>query len=103
MSSTVKFEALGDVVLLEPVPPGTTKGGIALPESYKDDVGLCRVVAAGPGVFNPHSGQVVPMDVKPGDYVYAVTANHPLPIQLEGKPYIIVRNRELLGKLPADV
>lgn len=44
-------------------------GGIVLPDQSADKPAEAEVVAAGPGRIHPHTAQLIPMCVKPGDKV----------------------------------
>jgi chaperonin GroES len=70
-------------------------GGIIVPDTAKEKPQHARVVAVGSGRVNDQ-GQIVPPDVKEGDYVligkYAGSE-----IKLDGEEYVIVREDEILG------
>ena len=72
-----------------------TKGGIIIPETAKEKSVEGKVVAAGKGKLN-EKGELVPLEVKPGDRVmfgkYAGTE-----IQIEGEDYLIMREDDLLA------
>ncbi|CAN0251264.1 unnamed protein product, partial [Phaeothamnion confervicola] len=46
-----------------------TSGGVVLPDQTKERPTEGRVVAAGPGRYHPHTGELIPMCVAPGDRV----------------------------------
>ena len=74
-------------VVLEVIKPGTTPGGIIIPESVKTDSPIAKVIAAGPG-SNGHA-----MQVKEGD----VVIYHPAfctETTFEGKSLLITRENE---------
>jgi chaperonin GroES len=70
-------------------------GGIIIPDSAKEKPQTAKVVAVGRGRVND-KGDVLPLDVKAGDYVligkYAGTE-----IKLDGEDYLILREEEVLG------
>lgn len=70
-------------------------GAIIIPDTAKEKPQQARVVAVGSGRVNDE-GQVLPLDVKAGDYVligkYAGTE-----IKLDGEEFLIVREDEILG------
>jgi chaperonin GroES len=70
-------------------------GGIIIPDTAREKPQTAKVVAVGKGRVT-EKGEVVPLDVKPDDYVfigkYAGTE-----IKLEGEEYLIVREDEVLG------
>lgn len=99
----VNFEPFGDWVLLEPIPPGQTAGGIALPEGSAMGVPSAKVIAAGPGKMCEYDGKTMPMNVKVGDIVYqmsAVANGSALPYYENGKEYSVIRAHHLIGKVP---
>ena len=74
----------------------TVKGGIIIPDSAKEKPQEGEVVAVGAG--KREKGELVPLDVKPGDRVlfgkYSGTE-----IKLEGEELLILREEEILAKL----
>lgn len=70
-------------------------GGIIIPDTAKEKPQIARVVAVGSGRVND-KGEVLPLDVKAGEYVligkYAGTE-----IKLDGEEFLIVREDEVLG------
>jgi chaperonin GroES len=70
-------------------------GGIIIPDTAKEKPQTARVVSVGTGRLND-KGDVLPLDVKAGDYVllgkYAGTE-----IKLDGEEYLIVREDDVLG------
>ncbi len=70
-------------------------GGIIIPDTAKEKPQTARVVSVGNGRLND-KGDVLPLDVKAGDYVllgkYAGTE-----IKLDGEEYLIIREDEVLG------
>jgi chaperonin GroES len=70
-------------------------GGIIIPDTAKEKPHQAKVIAVGSGRVTDE-GQVVPLDVKAGDYVLIGTyaGNE---IKLDGEDYVIVREDEILG------
>ncbi len=65
----INLKPLGDRILVAPVPEkSTTLSGLIIPESAKDKPREGLVVAVGPGK-RTEAGQLVPIDVKPGDKI----------------------------------
>ena len=95
----LKFKPFLDTVLLEPIPRGQTAGGVIIPE--KADMGpqLARVVAVGPGWPTDDGCERMPMEVDVGDLVYCTFSAQPHQIKLDGKTYVIVRMRDMIGKV----
>lgn len=60
---------LGDRVLLELMPAEeTTKSGIIIPDTAKDQSQQAKIIAVGPGKFDDE-GKRIPVDVKDNDIV----------------------------------
>lgn len=74
----------------------TVKGGIIIPDSAKEKPQEGEVVAVGSG--KREKGEVIPLDVKPGDRVlfgkYSGTE-----IKIEDEELLILREDEILAKL----
>jgi chaperonin GroES len=74
----------------------TLKGGIIIPDSAKEKPQEGEVIAVGSG--KREKGEVIPLDVKPGDRVlfgkYGGTE-----IKIEDEELLILREDEILAKL----
>ncbi len=74
-----------------------TSGGIIIPDTAKEKPQEARVVAVGPGP-RLESGDIRPLDVKPGDRVlvgqYAGSE-----VTLDGEEHLILREGDVLGVL----
>lgn len=84
-------------VLLENNEPEKTSGGIFIPEKKEGTV-CFKVVAVGPGRYNPQTGGRHPMGVKVGDRVMVNTQIAPEVIITKGgekKKYFIVPEEEV--------
>lgn len=88
---SVNFRPLADRVLIEPTAAETTTAsGIIIPDTAKEKPQEGIVVAAGPGKKDE------PTTVKVGDKVlYGKYSGSEL--KLDGKDYLIVKERDLLG------
>src|SRR5438093_13115723 len=87
---------LRDRLLVKRVEEGEQRvGGIIIPDTAKEKPQTAKVVAVGNGRIND-KGEVLPLDVKVGDFVlvgkYAGSE-----IKLDGEEYLIVREEEVLG------
>ena len=93
MPSTLK--PLGDRVVVEPIKDDLSAGGIALPETAKDEPQRGFVLAVGPGLRN-EKGQRVAMDIATGDKVlfarYGGSA-----LKHEGKDLLILSEDDVLA------
>ncbi len=72
-----------------------TSGGIIIPDTAKEKPQEARVIAVGPGP-RLESGEIRPLDVKPGDRVligqYAGSD-----VTLDGEEHLILREGDVLG------
>jgi len=92
----VKFQPLGDRVLVEPVKESEVKkGGIIIPDSAKEKPTTGEVIAIGTGKVD-EKGNKIPFNVKVGDTVlmpkYGGTE-----VKLNDKDYQIMREEDILG------
>ena len=74
-----------------------TAGGIIIPDTAKEKPQEGEIVAAGPGARN-EQGQLVPLDVKPGDRILFGKYSGS-DIKSDGNEYLIMREDEVLGVL----
>ncbi len=97
---SLAFEPFQDFVLIEPIPEDETSGGLVLPEGVNPDgVAKAKVVKVGPGRLLD-SGEVASPCVAEGDIVYQVIVHfQPLPIKLDKKDYLLVRERDLVARV----
>ncbi len=89
------LKPLGDRLVVEPITDELTAGGIALPETAKEEPQRGIVIAVGPGSRDV-SGQRMVMDVVVGDKVlFARYGGSSL--KHEGKDYLILSEDEILA------
>ena len=89
------LKPLGDRVVVEPITVELSPGGIALPETAKEEPQRGIVIAAGPGLRDSN-GQRVKMDVTVGDEIlFARYGGSSL--KHEGKDYLILSEDEILA------
>ena len=95
----MQIKPLADHILIEPMKKEEkTKTGILLPETAeKESPEQGLVIAVGPGRKN-NSGNVIPIDIKPGDKVL-FTKYGPNEIKIEDKEYLIAKEEEILAIL----
>ena len=91
----MKIRPLGEMVVVKMTEAEeTTKSGIVLPGTAKEQPQMAEVVEVGPGGIV--DGKEVNMELKVGDKViarkYAGTE-----IKLEGQEYIVLRQADILG------
>jgi chaperonin GroES len=94
----MKFQPLGDRVLVEPIKEGQQEvGGIIIPDSAKEKPQQGKVIAIGVGAKD-EDGKPREFNVKAGDTVllpkYGGTE-----IKLDGVTYQILREDDILGVL----
>lgn len=93
----MEFQPLGDYILIElKVEEEKTTSGIFLPGTVKKErqqTGI--VIATGQGKY-AENGELIPMEVKPGDEVmfakYAGTE-----LKMNGKEYLVISEHEIYG------
>ncbi|MDR0449130.1 MAG: co-chaperone GroES [Rickettsiales bacterium] len=75
-----------------------TAGGIIIPDNAQEKPSRGKVVAVGAGEFI--DGKLNPTSVKAGDVVmFAKWAGSASEIKLDGKDYIIIKEKDILGVL----
>jgi chaperonin GroES len=90
------FRPLHDRVLVRRIDAEEkTKGGIIIPDTAKEKPQEGEIVAAGPGARN-EQGQLVPIDVKPGDRVLFGKWSG-TEVKIDGHDYLIMKESDLLG------
>ena len=72
-----------------------TAGGIIIPDTAKEKPQEGEVIAAGPGARNDQ-GQLIPIDVKPGDRVLFAKWSG-TEVKIDGHDYLIMKESDLLG------
>lgn len=97
-----KFRPLHDRVVVKRIDAEEkTKGGIIIPDTAKEKPQEGEIVAAGPGARN-EQGQLVPLDVKPGDRVLFGKWSG-TEVKIDGKDLLIMKESDLLGIIDAPV
>lgn len=92
----MRLRPLQDRVLVRRAEPETkTAGGILIPDAVQERPVVGEIAAVGPGARGKN-GELVPMEVKPGDSVlfnkWSGTA-----IKLEGEELMILTQAEIIG------
>jgi len=90
------FRPLHDRVLVRRVDAEEkTAGGIIIPDTAKEKPQQGEIIAVGPGARN-EQGQLVPLDVKPGDRVlFAKWSGNE--VKIDGEDLLIMKEGDLLG------
>jgi chaperonin GroES len=90
------FRPLHDRVLVRRIDAEEkTAGGIIIPDTAKEKPQEGEVIAAGPG-GRSEQGQLVPLDVKPGDRVLFAKWSG-TEVKIDGKELLIMKESDLLG------
>jgi chaperonin GroES len=90
------FRPLHDRVLVRRIDAEEkTAGGIIIPDTAKEKPQEGEIVAAGPGARN-EQGQLLPIDVKPGDQVLFGKWSG-TEVKIDGQDYLIMKESDLLG------
>ncbi|WP_407159794.1 co-chaperone GroES [Bradyrhizobium sp. STM 3557] len=96
------FRPLHDRVLVRRIDAEEkTKGGIIIPDTAKEKPQEGEIIAAGPGARN-EQGQLVPLDVKPGDRVLFGKWSG-TEVKIDGKDLLIMKESDLLGIVDTPV
>jgi chaperonin GroES len=96
------FRPLHDRVLVRRIDAEEkTRGGIIIPDTAKEKPQEGEIIAAGPGARN-EQGQLVPLDVKPGDRVLFGKWSG-TEVKIDGKDLLIMKESDLLGIIDAPV
>ncbi len=94
---SLKLRPLADRVVVKPLErEETTKSGIVLPDTAKEQPQEGLIEAVGNGKYNEQTGQRVELDVKVGDRViYAKYAGSE--IKIDDQDYLILSERDVLA------
>ena len=92
-------EVCGDLLLIEVLQAGESRGGIALPESYREE-GPQRgiVVKTGPGLRRD-DGSYSKLECQVGDKVYLQFPRTPLSINFGGKLHLLIPDNLVIMKV----
>ena len=92
----MKFRPLHDRVVVRRVEEDErTKGGIIIPDTAKEKPMQGEVIAVGPGARN-EKGEIVALDVKPGDRVLFGKWSG-TEVKLDGEELIIMKESDIMG------
>ena len=92
----MKFRPLHDRVLIRRVEQeAKTTGGIIIPDTAQEKPMEGEVVAAGPGARN-EQGQVVALEVKPGDRILFGKWSG-TEVKLDGEELLIMKESDIMG------
>jgi co-chaperonin GroES (HSP10) len=92
-----KFVPMWDYILMKPIPPGKSKGGLHMPDGVQhDDMQRSVVVKSGKGAYR-ESGVFIENPIKVGDLVYHVARVKPYVFKLDGETYLCVACRDCVA------
>jgi chaperonin GroES len=90
------FRPLHDRVLVRRIDAEEkTAGGIIIPDTAKEKPQEGEIIATGPG-GRSEQGQLIPIDVKPGDLVLFGKWSG-TKVKIDGQDYLIMKESDLLG------
>ena len=92
----MKFRPLHDRVVVRRIEQDTkTRGGIIIPDTAQEKPQEGEIVAAGPGARN-EQGQLVPLDVKPGDRILFGKWSG-TEVKIDGEELLIMKESDIMG------
>ena len=97
LSERTMVRPLGDrVFVLEDDAPSSTKSGIIIPDSAKGTTRRGRVIAFGPGLRSPLTGEPTGMGLKEGDrIIYAPMSG--IEVTVDGVSLLVVRESDIIS------
>ena len=96
----MQFRPLHDRVVVRRIDADEkTAGGIIIPDTAQEKPMQGEVLAVGPGARNDH-GQLVPIDLKPGDRVLFGKWSG-TEVKIDGQELLIMKESDVMGVLPA--
>ena len=93
-----KIRPCRDYILFEVMERNRSAAGLILPGKEKTECLFGKVIAVGPGEESPRTGEVFPMDIKPGDIIVSVQYMGEK-IQTIGKNYRLLREHGVWAKI----
>jgi chaperonin GroES len=92
----MKFRPLHDRVVLRRIEEDTkTAGGIIIPDTAKEKPMQGEVIAVGPGARD-EAGQLIPLEVKPGDRVLFGKWSG-TEVKINNEELLIIKESDILG------
>jgi co-chaperonin GroES (HSP10) len=93
------LKPLFDRVLVQRLKPAAkTASGIYIPEANQEKLNQGTVIAAGPGITNTTTGNVIPTSVKAGDKVLLPSFGGN-PVTVGGEEFLLYTDKEILAKI----
>ncbi len=92
-----KFKPLNDQVVLKPLSTSQAKvGNIIIPDMGHEKPITAEVIEVSKGIFNYHTGELMPHQVKPGDIVVIPKMGAQV-VPMDGEEYYICQANQLLA------
>ena len=92
----MKFRPLHDRVVVRRIEAEEkSRGGIIIPDTAKEKPQEGEIIAAGPGARN-EKGEVVPLEVKPGDRVLFGKWSG-TEVKIDGQDLLIMKESDIMG------
>lgn len=89
-------------MLVQRLKPATqTASGIFIPEKNQEKLNQATVIAAGPGITNTTTGNIIPTSVKAGDKVLLPSFGGN-PIKIGEEEFLLYTDKEILAKITED-
>ncbi|CAN3353799.1 10 kDa heat shock protein, mitochondrial [Diutina catenulata] len=99
LKSASSLKPLFDRVLVQRIKPATkTASGLYIPEKNQEKLPEATVVAAGPGITNHNTGDIIPMSVAVGDKVLLPNYGGS-PIKIGDEEYLLFTDKDILAKI----
>jgi chaperonin GroES len=98
---TFPVKPLYDQVFVKKDDESKTKSGLHLTQSVKGRAVIGTVVAVGPGLLSPYSGNFLPMSVEEGDRVFLREFTGYI-IKYEDEEVHVFKENEIIGVIPGE-
>jgi chaperonin GroES len=98
----MKFRPLHDRVVIRRVDEDTkTKGGVIIPDTAQEKPMQGEIIAVGPG-GRDESGKLIPIDLKPGDFVLFGKWSG-TEVKLDGEELLIMKESDVMGVIERKI
>jgi chaperonin GroES len=98
---TFAVKPLYDQVFVKKDDEDKTKSGLHLPQSVKGRAVVGTVVAVGPGLLSPYTGDFLPMTVREGDRVFLREFTGYI-IRYDDEEVHVFKENEIIGVIPGE-
>ncbi|CAH6718754.1 10 kDa heat shock protein, mitochondrial [[Candida] jaroonii] len=99
LKSAQSLKPLFDRVLVQRLKPKTqTASGIFIPEKNVEKLNEATVIAAGPGLTHPATGEIIPTSLKSGDKVLLPPFGGSS-VKIGEEEYLLYSDKEILAKI----